>query len=222
MKKILLLFTTLLIATVSFAQINKEKLALDVSKADAMNTEKLKSYIWKRYSSAKVNGEEKVAVVTEFSFNEKGDLEAKAIDAKSNVKKKPGIRGKIQESKMEESADYVQKALELSLAYTFMSKGELIDFMDRAVVTEKDGIIEAVAQDVKVKGDLLTIQIDSNTNLFISKKFTTFLGTDPMSGEVKYAKFNSGVVYGSETVLNLPAKQAVINAVNKDYTIRVQ
>lgn len=222
MKKKLLILSSILISVATFAQIDKDKLALEVSKADAANTENLKAYIWKRYSTANVNGEEKLATVTEFSFNEKGELQVKAIDATTTVKKQPGLRGKMQESQMEESANYIKKALELSLAYTFMSKGELMDFMDKAVVTEKEGVIEAVGENIKVKGDKLTILIDSKTNLFISKKFSSLLGTDAIDGSVKYATFSSGVVYGSETVLNLPAKKAVINAVNKDYTIRVQ
>ncbi len=39
------------------------------------------------------------------------------------------------------------------------------------------------------------------------------LGEDPINGELKY---------GTVTVLNLPGKNAVINAENKDYSQRIE
>jgi hypothetical protein len=52
MIKPLILVFVLIGSTLAIAQIDKEKLALDVSKADAANTEQLMTYIWKRYSTA--------------------------------------------------------------------------------------------------------------------------------------------------------------------------
>jgi hypothetical protein len=161
-------------------------------------------------------------LITEFSFDEKGELQVNPVGGESKVDKKPGVRGRIQQNQIEESVDYVGKALELSIKYTYMSKGELMDFLDKAVVTEKDGIIEAVGENVYVKGDKLTIVIDPKTKLFVSKTFSSLLGTDAMDGEIKYAKLSNGVQYGATTVMNLPAKKAVITAENKDFTQRVK
>lgn len=221
MKKLVIVFFSFL-STFGFAQIDKDQLSLDISKADAANTEQLKSFIWKRYSIVTVNGAPKLNTVTEFSFDETGKLVTKLIDAETTVKQKPGIRGQIQQNAAEENMDYVQKALELSLAYTFMSKGQMIDFFSKAEVTEKDGIIEATAKDIYVKGDVLTIRVESSTKLFLLKKFSSFLGEDAISGEINYAKFTSGVSHGTTTILNLPSKKAVINAENKDYSQRVK
>ncbi|NTV82801.1 MAG: hypothetical protein HGA23_00695 [Bacteroidales bacterium] len=206
----------------TFSQIDRDQLSLDISKADAANMEQLKQFVWKRASVAKVDGVVKLNTLSEFSFDETGKLIAKNIDAESTVKQKPGIRGAIQQNAAEDNLDYVQKALQLSLDYTFMSKGELLDFFGKAEISEKDGIIEATAKDVKVKGDVVTMRVESSTRLFLYKKFTSLLGTDPVSGEINYGKFSSGVSHGTTSVLNLPAKKAVINSENKDYTIRVQ
>ena len=46
-KNILLLAVCLAFSLSGFSQMNKEQLALDVSKVDAENTEKLKEYVWK-------------------------------------------------------------------------------------------------------------------------------------------------------------------------------
>jgi hypothetical protein len=221
MKKILLIIC-LLNSLPGLGQIDKDQLALAISKADEANTEGLKQYIWKRKSDVSVAGELKLTTYTEFSFDEQGKLQAKVVDAESSVKQKPGIRGKVQQNAAEDKMDYVGKALDLAMAYTFMTKGQLLDFLGKATVTEKDGVIEATGENVYVKGDKLTIHLDSKTNHYIDKKFSSFLGKDPIDGEIKYAKFSSGINHGSETVLNMPAQKMKIDAKNQDYSQRVK
>jgi len=217
-----MLFALLVIVTAGSAQVDKEQLALAISKADDANTEKLKAYIWKRKSDVSINGEVKLTTITEFSFDDQGKLQTKLVDAESSVKQKPGLRGKAQQSAAEDKADYVGKALELSLAYTYMTKGQLLDFFGKATVNEKDGILEATGADVYVKGDKLTILIDKKTNLYTKKTFSSLLGKDPVDGEINYEKFSSGVNHGSSTVLNMPAQKMKIDAKNQDYSQRVK
>ena len=221
MKK-LLLFIFLIPAMLCSAQIDKDQLALAINKADEANTEQLKSFIWKRKADVYVENVLKLTTITEFSFNQAGELETKIIDSESSEKKKGGIRGMVQENAAEDKMDYVGKALDLSLAYTYMTKGQLIDFFGKAAVTEKDGIIEATAENVYVEGDKLTVRVEAATNLFLSKKFSSLLGKDPVDGEVKYEKFSSGVNHGSTTLLNMPAQKMRIDAINQDYSQRVQ
>jgi hypothetical protein len=204
------------------AQQDKEQLALAISKAEDANYAQLKEYIWKRKSDVSVDGQVKLTTVTEFSFDEKGELQTQLVDAKSDVKQKPGLRGKMQENAVEDKADYVQKALELALAYTFMSKGELLDFFTKATVTEKDGLLEATATDVYVKGDKLTVHVNPKTNLFVKKSFSSLMGKDPVSGELLFEPFSNGINHGTTTVLDLPAQKMKINSVNQDYTKRVK
>jgi hypothetical protein len=221
MKKIIFIIC-LLYSLPGQSQIDKEQLALAISKADEANTEGLKQYLWKRKSDVSINGELKLTTYTEFSFDDQGKLQAKLVDAESSVKQKPGLRGKAQQNAAEDKMEYIGKALELAQAYTFMTKGQLLDFFGKATVTEKDGIIEATGENVYVKGDKLTIHVDSKTNLYIDKKFSSLLGKDPIDGEIKYAKFSSGINHGSETVLNMPAQKMKIDAKNQDYSQRVK
>jgi len=221
MKNLILLLCVSLSIT-GFAQIDKEQLALSINKADEANTEKLKAFIWKRKSDVSVNGALKLTTITEFSFDDQGKLQAKMVDAESSVKQKPGLRGRAQQSAAEDKADYVGKALELSLAYTYMTKGQLLDFFSKATVTEKDGIYEAIGENIYVQGDKLTIHIDKKTNLYLDKKFSSLLGKDAIDGEIKYEKFSSGVNHGSTTVLNMPAQKMKIDARNQDYSQRVK
>jgi hypothetical protein len=206
----------------SLAQIDKDKLALEISAAEDANTEKLKAFIWKRKSDVSLDGQVKLTTISEFSFAPDGKLQAKLVDAESNVKQKRGLRGRAQKNAAEDKMEYVGKALELALAYTFMSKGQLMDFFSKAQVTEKDGAIEATASDVYVKGDKLTILVDRATKLYTNKKFSSLLGKDPIDGEIRYEKFNSGINHGTTTVLNMPAQKMKIDAVNQDYSQRMK
>ncbi len=193
-----------------------------ISKADDANTEQLKAFIWKRKSDVSIDGQVKLSTLTEFSFNDAGELDAKMVDAESSVKKKPGLRGRVQQGAAEDKVEYVQKALALSLAYTYMTKGQLLDFFSKATVAEKDGVIEATAGNVYVEGDQLTILVDAKTNLYKKKIFSSSLGKDPVNGEINYEKFSSGVNHGSTTLLNMPAQNMKIEAKNQDYSQRVK
>lgn len=221
MKKTLLI-SLLLVSTLVQAQIDKDQLALTISKADDANTEKLKAYIWKRKSAVSIDGQLKLTTITEFSFDEKGVLQAKMIDAETSVKKKPGLRGKMQENAAEDKMDYVGKSLDLALSYTFMTKGQLLDFFGKATITEKDGMIEATAENVNMQGDKLTLWVDKKTNLYIKKTFSSLLGKDPVSGEINFEKFSSGINHGTTTILNMPAQKMKIDAKNQDYSQRVK
>jgi len=222
MKKFIILLVMQLVAVGSFAQLDKEQLALAISKAEDANTEKLKEFVWKRKSDVSVNGALKLTTITEFSFDTQGKLQAKMVDADSDVKQQRGLRGRAQQNAAEDKMDYIGKSLELALAYTYMTKGQLIDFFSKATVTEKNGIIEAIGENVNVQGDKLIMHVDAKTNLYLDKKFNSLLGKDPVDGEIKFEKFSSGVNHGSTTVLNMPAQKMKIDAKNQDYTQRVK
>ena len=217
-------FLTLLIGIIALnvtAQ-DKDALSIAISKAEDANLQKLKAYIWKRKSDVLMDGQVKLTTITEYSFDATGKLQAKLVDAESSVKKKPGLRGRAQESAIEDKAQYVAKALDLSIQYAYMSKGQLIDFFSKAVVTKKeDGTLVAVAESLYVQGDKLTVNIDPATNLFKYKEFKSLLGKDPIDGQINYEKFSSGVDHVSTTMLNLPAQKMKINATNQDYSQRV-
>jgi hypothetical protein len=204
------------------AQIDKESLSLNISKAEDANLQKLKAYIWKRKSDGYMSGKMLATVITEFSFDATGKLQAKVVDATTSVQKKPGIRGNQQEKAIDAKMDYIGKALDLSVNYVYMSKGQLLDFFSKATISKKeDGTLVASADNVYMPGDKLTVHIDPTTNLFKYKEFKSLLGKDPISGQVNYELFNSGVSHVSATTMDMPAQQMTVKAVNQDYSQRV-
>lgn len=221
-KTLTLFFICMLLLSTAQAQLNTEELSLKISKAEDSNLQKLKAYLWKRKSDAFVDGQLKATSFTEFSFDANGKLQTKVIDVETSVKKKPGLRGAAQKNAVEAKMDYVEKALELSLQYAYMTKGQLLDFFSKATVsTKEDGTLVATADNVYVQGDRLTLHIDPATNLFKYKEFKSLLGKDPIDGKINYESFSSGVSHVSTTTLNMPAQKMTINAINQDYSQRV-
>jgi len=205
-----------------YAQINKDELALQVSKAEEENLQKLKAYLWKRKSDAYIDGQLKATVFTDFSFDATGKIQAKVVEAQSSMKKKGGIRGKMQQNAVEDKMEYVGNALELSVAYIYMTKGQFLDFIGKATLSKKeDGTLVASADNVHVPGDHLTVHIDPSTNLFKYREFKSLLGKDPINAVVNYEKFSSGVNHQSTMTLNMPSQKMKIEATNQDYSQRV-
>lgn len=207
--------------TVFAQEINKTELSLKVTEANQKNNQGLKAYIWKKRTETFIGGQSKAVIMTEQKFNDKGEPESTVVDATSSVKKKPGLRGKAQANAIEDKMEYVEKAVQLSTGYAYMSKGELIDFFDKATITNKGDIIEATASNFKVQGDKLTILFDSKTYLYKNKKFNTLLGKDLVEGEITYSNFSNGTNHVDDINLNLPAQNMIIKSKNQDWTQRV-
>ena len=100
----------------------------------------------------------------------------------------------------------IEKALEMS-AYLCRScqRDNSLIFSPRPPLPKR-WIIEANGVDINVKGDKLTVLVDSKTNLYLLKKFSSLMGKDLIEGEMKYETFSSGINHGSTTVLELPAQ----------------
>ncbi|HQU99673.1 MAG TPA: hypothetical protein PLO59_00880 [Bacteroidia bacterium] len=222
MKLIILCFGMAISFVNTMAQTDREQLSLAVSNAEAQNQQKLKEYVWKRKSQVFIESQLKLTTVTEFSYTPEGKLNTKIIDATTTVKKKPGIRGAAQENAAESKLDYIEKALALAMSYTFMSKGEMIDFFSKATITKSAEKIIAIASDVHVSGDKLEIHIDPKSNLYLFKKFESLLGNEKVAGKLNYENFQNGTNHISTTTLNLPAQKMDIEAQNQDYTIRIK
>lgn len=205
----------------AFAEMDKDQLSLDISKANAANMEALKAFIWKKASEVTMNGEDMVDILNEISIGDDGKVSMVNLDIEIHVKKQRGLRGRMQQKTAESNAKYLDGAIEYSLAYMYMTKGQLLDFFSKAKITDEKGVLTATAPNVLIEGDRLTIQVDKATKLFISKSFSSSLGEDPISGEIHYETFTSGISHVSTSTLNLPAKKAVIKSVNKDFVKRV-
>ena len=93
MKKLSLALLILIgLGFASIAQIDRDQLSLDISKADAANTGQLMAFIWKMNSIVMVDGAQKATALNEFSIEDDGKVSVTNLSSDTDVKKKRGIR----------------------------------------------------------------------------------------------------------------------------------
>jgi hypothetical protein len=224
MKTLILIFVTILCLSFnSSAQINKDELALEVSKIDAENTQKLKEYTWRLYSKVFGEGGTQTNMLSDFRYSDKGNLEIQIVEAETNNEKKPGVRGAKQQSMINSKIELIFDAFKHLSSYTYMTKGQLLDLFDKSIVTEKDGIITVIGKDIYTKGDQMTLLIDSKSKNFLKRTITTKMKEIIINGEIEYDTFEkTGVNHVTTTKMDIPSEKIKVEGENKDYTKKVE
>ena len=97
----------ILICLVVTAATDTDQLALDVANAQKANQAAITKYSWHVKADLAMDGVSKANVINEVRFNTEGKLETTVVGGESHVEKKRGMRGRQQEKKMDEFADYL-------------------------------------------------------------------------------------------------------------------
>ncbi len=94
-----------------------------------------------------------------------------------------GIRGAIARKKIDEIKAYVKDAVQVSMGYIYLNKGDMVNYFDAAGISQSGSTITVVGSNVKQPNDQLTMNITSGTLAFISQSFKSTVSTgDAISG----------------------------------------
>ncbi len=173
-------------------ELNSDQLALAVANAQKANQAAIAKYSWRVKTKLSSGGEEKATSINEMRFNTDGELESTNIGGESKVEKKRGLRGRMQRSKMEDAAKYIEAVLDQAFKYIFMSKGTLVDAFDRGELNKQAGSIEYSGQNLFAKADSLRMSIDPDDNLITRLEFTTTLEEDVIRGLITMKRIEGG------------------------------
>lgn len=214
MKKIIIatLFLTLIIQA-SFAQVDLTQLSLNVQKTYDQNFAKMAQYTWQRDVQVLMKGELKATIVENVSIGTDGKPVTQVIDKTTTTKKKPGIRGSIQQSQGDDLKEYVENALKLVVGYIFMSKGQMVDLFDKGTVSELGNDLQVQGYNFITQGDNLQFLYNINSLQCVSQTVSTVMSGDPVKAVVTYKQLN-GVNVVDKITVDLPAKQLNAIAVN--------
>ena len=213
----LLLFCFVFVSATSLMAQDYTNLALDIAKAQETNREQLKNYSWQRSSKAFRNGEEKVHTLVKVWFNSQGEMESTVISSESNVKKKPGVRGKMQQNAAGDLMDLLEKSLNLSINYIFLSKGNWIDLMDRSAVNEGGDAINIDSKDVLVSGDAAHFILNGSTKLLKSIKVSSLVDGKPFTSSISFKTMSDGTNRPEHIEIEIPSETLKVTAENIDY-----
>jgi hypothetical protein len=186
--------------------VDSDELALAVADAQKANQAAITQYSWEVKTSLAKDGEEMATSINEMRFNTEGKLESTNVGGESHVEKKRGFRGRRQKAKMEDMGEYLQKVMDLSSKYIFMSKGTLVDVFDRATIKQGEKSIDITAGNLFVDGDKLFMSVDPTTKLAHQLTFSTKLDEDAINGVVKMDQMEDGPNKPAHVEIEVPSQ----------------
>src|SRR5450432_1165100 len=138
MKKTLIICGLVLaIFSGAWAQDNKTNLSLQVSGAAAANRAQLASYVWTRTVQVFIGGVLKNTIVSSLSIGPDGKMVTTAVSSTpTDPPPTKGIRGDIARKKIGEMKTYVDNAVLVSASYIYMNKGNMLNYVDAAAISQ--------------------------------------------------------------------------------------
>jgi hypothetical protein len=204
-------------AGLCMAQGDPAQLALEHSKSLKQNMGLLKQYSWKSRVEVEVKGEKKGTQLAQVRFNSEGEYERTTMGGESDVKKKRGIRGRIQKSKQKEAKEFTQDVVRLLVKYAMPSTGKMVDFFEKVTFTQstaEGGSVQIQGKGMQKKGDTVTMWVDPESQLPKKLKVRTWVPKDEDDDEriwvdatTTYKILGNGASYPARTVVNVSAKE---------------
>lgn len=186
------------------------------------NGKSLINYTW-QYKVSVMEGAELLYIDTlEATRGADGSLQTLRTEQDLKIRERHGILSRGGQEKrlaeVQEKIEFIKKVLG---SYVYMTRGQVVDFFDKATVTEAVGYTNALKVDgesVLMKGDYITLFGDRATArplfLTFSVPFNDKLGVD---GSIEFRKLrNADVFYGAEITANFvelkrPGKAKIIS-----------
>lgn len=219
MKKIMLiqLIIITMLPLLSIVAQDKTPIALEIAKAQELNRAKLMNYSWQRSSKTFVNDEEKTHSLVKIWFNTEGKMESSVLSSTSTAKKKPGMRGRMQQSAGEDMKKLIEHSINISIKYVYLSKGNWIDLLDKPGVKVENGLVKIDTKDLLQNGDKAHYVIDETTKLLKSINITSQVDGKTFNCTIEFKTMSDGTNHPSRTVITIPSESMKITAENIDY-----
>ena len=183
----------------------------------------LRTYQWVETTTVNVNGEQKSYKEESCYYGADGSLQKIPIASSPPPKKKFGLRGAIQESKIEEMTDTMKQATALVKSYLPPNPA----LLDQAVKTGNvtldmlvpGQVVRLNFKNYKMPGDVLSITVNIQTNKLLGVAVNTYLGdpSSPVTMASQMGTLMDGATYTARTELQLPSKNIEVDVVNTGY-----
>ena len=182
-------FTFASLATPSLAQkpeADRGEIALRYAGLLAKNRQSLMNYSWQLRIEVAKGGELQYIDLKQARYTADGRLQLSKIAQDLQVRQRHGaLRARRQDKKLAEISGAVDGLRETLLGYVYMTRGNAVDFFDRAKVMPAaayDGIVRVDGRDVLRPGDSVTLYVDSATGSPLQQVVRT-----PMGGGAVFA-----------------------------------
>jgi hypothetical protein len=174
-------------------------------------------------TTVSVNGEQKSYKEVSCYYGADGSIQKIPIASSAPPKKKFGLRGAIQESKIEEMTDTMKQAVALVKSY-FPPNPALLD---QAVQTgnvsfdviQPGQVVRLNFKNYKLPGDVFSITLNIQTNQLLDMSVSTYMGdpSKPVSMVAQMGTLMDGATYTARTELSVPSANIEVDVVNTGY-----
>jgi len=185
----------------------------------------LRHYEWIETSTTSMNGEEKAKSQNRCYYDAEGKLTKVATGGGTEGGgKKGGIRGKAAENKKAEIAASMKAAVAMVHDYLPPDPARIQTAKEEGKLairpTDKNGRAGVDIKDYRKPGDLLTIEMDANTNHILKaavSSYETAKDKDPVEFEATFKALPDGTIHTATTTFHLKSQGVTVKIENTGY-----
>ena len=190
--------------------------------AQAMNKQALQHYSWVETTQLSLKGEVKSTKVEQCQYGPNGQVQKTPLSQPPPPEKKRGVRGRVVEKKVDEMKDYMEQAVSLIKQYVPPSPDKLKAVAaagNASINPAGPGAVQLQFKNYLENGDSLTLALDPTTNMLQQVNVNSYLGEakDAVTLSVNFGPLPDGTNYSASKVLNVAAKQIVVNITSSNY-----
>ena len=206
------------ISVVSAQVPDRTQLGLKATEARLASQQAMKAYTWKTRTELQVQGQVKSIRLEMVRYDLDGNQQKTLLsEDKDEPKRKPGLRGKIQERREEAAKDWMADLGQLLHSYLTASKGQMVDFFERASFTPEGQTLRIEGQGFIVPGDRMSYWIEPQQKKPQKMQIDTVHQGDPVRLVVEFQALPDGLNVPARATLNVPDKQVQVKVENFEY-----
>lgn len=209
-----------MITQVASAQgIDKTQLALKAADSRQAAQQAVKQYSWKMRTEVQVEDEVQVVRLESVRYDIDGKQQRTLINERAlEPKRKPGLRGKLQDKKAEKQHDWSVELGELLQSYVVVTKGQLVDFFDKASFKQEGAMVRIEGRNFLHAGDKMTYLIDGAHQRPARIEVETVHQGDPVSLVIEFRSTTDSLTYPARSTVSVPARQVHVKVENFEYS----
>jgi hypothetical protein len=184
----------------------------------------LKHYEWIETSVISLKGEEKGKKQNRCYYDAEGKLTKVATGGGTEGGKKRGLRGRAAASKKEEIAASMERAVALVHAYLPPDPARIQAARGEGRLSvrppDNQGRAGLDIRDYLKPGDLLTVEMDANTNRILKvavSSYSTAKDKDPVDFVADFNALPDGTIHVATTTFNLKSEGTTVKVDNSGY-----
>jgi hypothetical protein len=207
------------IVQVASAQgIDKTQLALKAAESRQAAQQAVKQYSWKMRTEVQVESEVRSVRMEAVRYDIDGQQQRTLMNERVlEPKRKPGLRGRMQERQADQARDWMQELGDLTQRYLNVTKGQLVDYFDKAAFKPEGNVVRIEGRNFLHPGDRMTYLVGTADHRPQRVEVETTYRGDPVKMVIEFRMTPDSLTYPARSLVTVPAKEVQIKIENFEY-----